>query len=88
MTVRVPPALFMTSSSLLIQLITVKQAEQVVASSSPGPERAQRHRLVCFVAAGIVSNHEQLHVSSRADLLQSAAALRAGARVSISAAIP
>lgn len=80
----------MTSSSLLLQLITVKRGEQVVASSSssPGPERTQRLRLACFTAAGVLSNHELLHILSHAALLQSAAAQLAGARISISAAIP
>lgn len=78
----------MTSSSLLLQLITVKHGELVVASSSPGPERTQHLCLACFMAAGIVSNHEQLHILSNAALLQSAAAQLAGARISISTAIP
>lgn len=77
----------MTSSSLLLQLITVKHGEQVVASSSPGPERTQRLRLACFTAAGVVSNHELLQILSHAALLQSAAAQLAVARISISAAI-
>lgn len=64
----------MTSSSLPLQLISVKHGEQVdfflLLLLLPGPEHTQRLDLVSFIVAGVVSN--QLHILSLAALLQAA----------------
>lgn len=65
----------MTSSSLPLQLISVKHGEQVdffllLLLLLPGPEHTQRLDLVSFIGAGVVSN--QLHILSLAALLQAA----------------